>query len=107
MQRKLDWNDQIPNELKQVWLSHFELIEEISKLRFNRTIIPEDAKNLDIETIDSADASSKIACVTIHARVQKKDGSYSCQLVFSRSKLVPESFSQPRAELMAATLNVR
>ena len=34
-----------------------------------------------------------------------KDGTFSCQLVFSRSKVVPEGTSIPRAELMAATMN--
>ena len=31
-------------------------------------------------------------------------GTYSCQLVFSRLKFVPDGLSQPRAELLAAAL---
>ena len=54
--RKLHWDDTIPDDLKAVWKSNFEMIMEIKKLRFIRTIIPEDAANLEIETIDTADA---------------------------------------------------
>ena len=34
-----------------------------------------------------------------------KGGGYSCQLVFARSKIVPDDMSMPRAELSAAALN--
>ena len=67
--------------------------------------MPSDAVNLDIETIDTADASPHIICVAIYARFKKKDGSHSCQLVFARSKIVPKDMSMPRAELLAASLN--
>ena len=84
-----------------------EMMQEIGNLKFKRAIVPEDAVNLDINTIDAADASSKVACVAICARFLRKNGTYSCQLVFSRSKLVPNGLSQPRAELFAATMNTR
>ena len=61
-----------------------------------RAVVPEDALNLDINTIDATDASKK--------EFLKRNGTYSCQLVFSRSKVVPDGLSQPRAELLAATL---
>ena len=60
--------------------------------------------NLDINTIDAENASNKMACVAINARFLRRNGTY-CQLVFSRSKVVPDGLSQPRAELLAATLN--
>ena len=31
---------------------------------------------------------------------------FSCQFVFSRSKIIPDGLSQPRAELFAARINV-
>ena len=105
VQRKLDWDDVIPNELRPIWISNFELINELSNLYFKRAIIPIDAISLDIETIDCADASKSLICVAIYARFQRKDGTYSCQLIFSRSKLVPDGMSIPRAELFAANTN--
>ena len=105
VQRQLDWDDCIPDELRPIWESHFEMIKEINNIRFNRAVIPDDAVSLDINTINTADASKKIACSAIYVRFKRKLGNYSCQLVFSRSKLIPANMSQPRAELFAATLN--
>ena len=101
----LDWDDALPDELRPIWVSHSEMMEKIGKIKFQRAVVPKDAISLDIETIDAADASQKLACVAIYARFLKKDGTHSCQLIFSRSKLIPDGLSQPRAELFAATLN--
>ena len=87
-----------------MWVLHFEMMQEIGNLRFQRVVVPEDAVNLDINTIDAEDASNKMACVAINARFLRRNGTY-CQLVFSRSEVVPDGLSQPRAELLAATLN--
>ena len=62
-------------------------------------------RNLDIVTIDTGDANSNLICIAIYARFELKNGTFSCQLVFSRSKIVPEGTSIPRAELMAANMN--
>ena len=71
----------------------------------SRTVIPEDAVNLEIETIDTADASNSLVCAAIYARIKRKNGEYSSQLVISRSKVVPKDMTMPRAELVAAVLN--
>ena len=102
--RKLDWDDKIASELKALWVSNFEMIRDLGNIRYQRAVIPENALSLDIETIDAGDASQKLACVAIYARYKLRSGDYSCQLLFSRSKLVPDGMSQPRAELLAATL---
>ena len=81
-------------------------MQEIGNLRFQRTVVPEDAVNLDINTIDASDASNKMVCVAIYAGFLRRNGTYFCQLVFSRSKVVPDGLSQPRTELVAATLNI-
>ena len=105
VERGLSWDDRIPDDLKPIWNSHFEMMQEIGKVKFRRAVVPEDAVNLNINTIDAADASKKLACTAIYARFLKKDGTYSCQLVFSRSKIIPDGLTQPRAELFAATMN--
>ena len=65
VKRGLDWDDVLPNELRPIWVSQFEMMQEISKIKFQRAVVPEDAINLDIQTIDAADASQKLACVAI------------------------------------------
>ena len=105
VKRGLDWDDMLPDELRPIWVSHFKMMQEIDKIIFQRAVVPEDTINLDIETINAADASQKLACVVIYAKFLKKDGTQSCQLIFSRSKLMPDGLSQPRAKLFAAAMN--
>ena len=86
-------------------MSYVKMMQEINSISYKRAVVPDDAVSLDISTIDAGDASSKVACAAVYARFKRKDGSHSCQLVFSRSKLIPNGMTLPRAELLAATLN--
>eukprot|EP00794_Sanderia_malayensis_P020954 gene20954-biopygen15460 len=103
--RQLAWDDILPDELHQRWLTHFKTMNEIGNLRYKRTIVPEDAVNMDIETLDFGDASQSLVCVCIYARFLLKNGEYSCQLVLSRTRAVPKNLSLPRAELYAALMS--
>ena len=103
--RGLQWDDVLPDNLRALWLTNFEMMQEIRNLRYNRTIVPDDAVNLELDTIDFADASPSLACVAIYARFKRRNGEYSCQLVLACSRLIPKNTSQPRGELFAALLN--
>ena len=103
--RKLDWDDAIPQDLLHIWRSNFEVIKGMSQLKFKRAIIPSDAVNLEMDTIECGDASKDMICITIYVRFLRKSGEYSCQLLFARSKLVPDGTTIPRAELFAASTN--
>ena len=81
--RKLDWDDKIPDDLKCVWKTNFEMIKEMVNIRFNRLFVPGDAVDLNVETIDVADASCSLNCASIYGRFKRKNGEYSCQLIFS------------------------
>ncbi|XP_066918232.1 uncharacterized protein [Clytia hemisphaerica] len=100
--RKLDWDDPIPEDLRPIWESNFELIKSIGTIKFKRAIVPEDALNLDINTLNFGDASKSMICSCVYARFKRRDGSFSCQLVFARTRVVPKDMSLPRAELYAA-----
>ena len=58
-----------------------------------------------METCEISDSSLNLACSAVYARFKRKNGLYSCQLVFARSKVVPKGMSIPRGELYAAVLN--
>ena len=103
--RKLDWDDFLPENLRQVWISNIEMIQEIRNIRYRRAVIPDDAVDLNCETIDTADASPEMICVAIYIRFRLKSGGHSCQLLFARTKSVPKDMTQPRAELLAASMN--
>ena len=99
------WDDELPDNIRSVWADNFEIIQEFGTLKYKRVIVPSNAKNLDIVTLDFGDASNQALCVAIYARFELKDGSYSCHLVFARSKIVPDGTTTPRGELMAASMN--
>ena len=103
--RNLKWDDEIPEELRQLWVENFKLIEGLDGIRFSRATVPADAIDLEMETIEAGDASCALTCVGVYVRFKRKGGGYSCELVAGKSKLVPANMSVPRAELYAAEIN--
>ena len=100
---KLDWDDNIPLEYLPMWVENLEAIQRLKGVVFRRSIIPDDAINLDVEYIVSVDASENIGIAVVHSRVRKKDGTYFVQLVAAKSKLLTCS-TIPRAELKAMVM---
>ena len=105
VQWKLDWNEIIPSDLTDIRKSYFDTIKELSQIQFKRAVVPHDAVNLDMDTIECGYASKEMICIAIYVRFLRKSGDHSCQLLFARSKLVPEGMTIPRAELFAANVN--
>ena len=68
VQRQLQWDDVIPDNLRSIWESNFDMMKEIGDLRFNRAIVPEDAIDLKMDTLDFGDASHSMVCVSIYGR---------------------------------------
>ena len=60
VKRNLSWNDAILDDLRSVWVLPFEMMQEIGNLRFQRTVVPEDAVNLDTNTMVAAGAINNI-----------------------------------------------
>ena len=103
--RKLDWDDPVPDDLLEQWRKNFKTISDVGELRYKRLIIPDDAVDLNMDTIEISDASLNMACAAVYGRFRRKSGGYSCQLIFARSKIIPDGVNIPRAELIAAVLN--
>ena len=53
VQRKLNWNNAIPDDLRPLWETHFQMMQEIKNKKFNRAIIPKDSISLNINTVDT------------------------------------------------------
>ena len=68
VKKGIEWDSILPDELRPIWISHFEMMQEICRIKFQRAVDPEDAINPDIETIDAADASLKLAFMVIYTR---------------------------------------
>lgn len=100
---QLGWDDKVPEKYLDQWVRNLDDIQLLKTVRFQRTVIPVNAANLNINLIVTSDASKSIAVATVHARVLLTDGSYSCQLFTARSKLVKTS-TIPKAELRGAVM---
>ena len=61
----LDWDGRIPDNLKKIWDSNFELMKEIGSVRYNRAIVLVNSKNINIEIIGTGDASQKMISAAI------------------------------------------
>ena len=68
-------------------------------------MVPSDAVDLNATTLDFGDASKSLICIAIYIRFKRKNGEHSCQLIFSRSRIVPDGMTQPRGEAYAAFVN--
>ena len=102
---KYGWDDEISSALRDVWVKNFALMTSLCELSWRRAVIPSNAKNLQMEVIGTGDASQKIACSACYVRFECKDGTYSCQFLFGKSKLVDKNLTVPKSELFAGTLN--
>ena len=84
-------------DLDSPCLQNCQTLKDLVDVQFERTVVPEDA-------VDVGDASGELHCAAVYARSQRKDSSHSSQLIFSRSRLVPDGMSIARLELLAAHL---
>lgn len=64
-----------------MWFSHSEMMQEIASLRFQRAIVPKYLVSFELNTIDVSDASNCMSCVAVYARLSRRNGTYSSQLV--------------------------
>ena len=103
--KHLHWDEAIPENLRPLWEENFKLMGTVRNITYRRAVVPDDAADLDINTLDFGDASKILVCVAIYVRFRRKCGKFSCQLLFGKSRLVPEGTTQPRAEMYAAVVN--
>ena len=97
----LDWKDPVPEEFVEPWVEHFTLMEAARDIRISRCIKPE-GTSPDIRLLCISDASDKAGGCAIYGGYQLPDGSYSCSLLCSKSRLMRNTV--PRNELEAILL---
>ena len=69
---KLDWDDPIPEENRQQWLTFFNELPEMNHVRFKRCMKPSDAYG---------------SCA--YARWQRQGGGFASNLIVSKNRLAP------------------
>jgi Pao retrotransposon peptidase len=99
----LGWDEQVPDDIITTWIDHFLLIEQKRALSVPRCILPPDSvPEAKIWLICFADAAVCAGGTAIYSGLKLPDGSYSCNLLYSKSKLMSHSIL--RNELEAIVL---
>ena len=94
----LDWDVELEPDLQTHWLSRFQQFLEIPNMETARCVIPKDAVDPGkIRLICLSDAAESAGGCAIYAGFLRQNGSYSCKLLTSRSKLLNQKI--PRNEL--------
>ena len=95
----LGWDVPLSSELQTYWRSRFVEFLEIPKLSIPRYLFPDDATPKSIRLLCISDAAEFAGGGAVYAGVKLANGSYSCQLLASKSRLMKNSV--PRNELEA------
>ena len=104
---KLGWDDELPTELRELWLELIEMIVEAGDLAFHRGTKPEDAVGHSTLIVFFDGSDSAYSCV-VYIRWKRSSGGYMVRLLVSKSKVSPMwGTSTPRMELNGAQLSMR
>ena len=106
--QKLDWDEEVGEESKLEWSSWLDGVRKVDKLRIARQYTLQDKPIEYIQLHVFCDASEAAYGCAAYVRFSYKDGSYSCCLVMSKSRLAPlKVVTLPRLELNAARAGAR
>ena len=100
---KLEWDQELGEQDQSIWREIFLKFYHLPDLRVNRYFLPKacDPKS-PIRLICVADAAEHAGGAAIYAGIPLADGSFSCQLVTAKSRLLNETI--PRNELLSVYL---
>ena len=98
-----DWDTPISSDLHPRWVSRFKEFLEVPELVVPRCVIPENAIDpRSVRLICISDAAEFAGGAAVYASYLLPDGSFSCQLLAAKSKLMDMSI--PRNELSAVLI---
>lgn len=104
---KLDWDDAIPDRLRQEWLNFFQELFELEKIEVLRCIKPDNAVGDPVLVIFS-DGSGDAYGAVAYARWKIEDGTYEARLITSKNRIAPIKIVDiVRLELSGAVISKR
>ena len=96
------WDTPINSNLRSLWIENFRFIEEMRDVMYVRCQIPADALRCTVRFWLLCDASPDGGIlIQAYSGHERKDGSWSCQLLCAKSLLCPKGWTTPQAELHA------
>ena len=104
---KVNWDDELPSSIKQLWHNILDEIKEIQNLRFKRSTKPENAVDSTPILVVFSDGSKQAYGAVAYARWRTKDG-YTSRLIAAKSRIAPLKVEDiVRLELSGATISSR
>ncbi|XP_063900182.1 uncharacterized protein LOC135119722 [Zophobas morio] len=104
---KLDWDDPLPEEIRQTWLKLEQELPILNTLQIPRKVVSNQYNNVEIHGFCDASMSAYGACVYIRT-LDLNTNSYKTELLCARSRVSPlKTITLPRLELCAAVLLAR
>ncbi|XP_050303785.1 uncharacterized protein LOC126741423 [Anthonomus grandis grandis] len=99
---KIDWDEDIPNDLKTAWLEFILQIDYLNKIRIPRQVLLTGIKNLELYGFCDSSEKAYGACVYVGSMNNNKN---QIRLLTAKSRVAPlKKQSLPRLELLAAHL---
>ena len=93
-----EWDEEIPENLRNKWLAAFLRIESLRGIQFHRPVMPSNAVSKVMRLIGLSDAAKPIIMVGIWGGFELPDGNFSCRLIIGRSILFSNT-TIPKLEL--------
>ena len=104
---KLDWDDPIPDHLKEKWVRLIQLLKSTESIRFPRCIKPKDVDG-NPELVMFNDGSADAMCTVAYVRWKLTAGSYECRLWTAKTRVTPlKKMTIPRIEMQSALMSTR
>jgi hypothetical protein len=99
---EFEWDQPLPTHLQEEWKASLAKLMELNELQVPRCVLPINEDNKPIRLICLSDAGASAGGAVVYAGVELPDGSFSCGMVASKSKLMDATI--PRNELSAIML---
>ncbi|XP_036347617.1 uncharacterized protein LOC118756995 [Rhagoletis pomonella] len=103
----VDWDEPVPADVAEEWLSHRQQLPKLTALKLNRWIgTSEIVEHAEYHVF--TDASQRAYAAVLYCRTQLPDGTFKVVPVAARAKVAPlKSTTLPRLELCAAHLGAK
>jgi hypothetical protein len=95
----LMWDQPVPWYQHDRWTNLLTFMESVAEIELPRCIRPPNIERAEVRLLCLADAGERAGGCAVYAGYPLKDGHYSCQLVYAKSRLMRNTV--PRNELEA------
>ena len=96
------WDYILSEKERKTWTDILKEYTRLPELLVKRCVIPENASSTKFRLLSVSDAAAKAGGAALYASYKLQDGTYSCQLLTARSRILHHSV--PRNELLAIEL---